>query len=186
MQDSGELWNKKESVLRNKSTLVSIVSDREQPYVQTFLQQIMEAVPYSKCHGFNGLVEPYNSINDIIKVFQDSRICVLNVEQEVPPFYAFMAAACRCAIVINNTRWVNHVFADGESCFTYNANDVQSITQSIERLKADGPLLNSMTENAFNIIKNEFNQDESTRKWMMKVLCHCLKCIKCLTLVVQV
>ncbi len=165
LQESGELWKKKESVLKNKSNLVSVFSDREEPYVQTFLQEITQVIPYSKVYGFNGLVDAYKTFDEMIEIFQNSRVCVLNIEGDVPPFYAFIAAACKCAIIVNNTRWVNHVFADGKSCLTYNGNDVEAIRQAVQKLE-DASLWDSMTQEAFNIIKSEFNQDDSTRKWV--------------------
>lgn len=110
-----------------------------------------------------GLSKPSKSIEELIKVYNTSRIFLNTAHLSPIPSSLLEAAAMECAIVSLNACGVSEFFTDGHDAFLVSSD--QEMRERLELLLVDDNLCKEMGKNARQTIIKKCSMDRFVNDW---------------------
>jgi glycosyltransferase involved in cell wall biosynthesis len=96
--------------------------------------------------------------------FNELKLLVIPSYTEGLPNVMLEAMACGTPVLANNVGSIPDVVVDGKTGFIMKNNSARYVANDIEKI-LNSPKLNEISHHAYNLVKNQFSKDKTSKKW---------------------
>ncbi len=123
-------------------------------------------------YGLEGIVENLGILayEDTARLYRDSDLGVVLMLTRHPSYIPLELMASGCLVVTNVNSWTSWLLRDGENCLL-SQTTATAIAETIQRGLLDFELRKRITENALEMVKNEYLDWSSQAENVYKYLC---------------
>ena len=141
-----------------KVVFVGDYQNSEPPYLGSKIKGMFKG-----CNNviFTGLIHH----EKVAEYFNEMRILVLPSYSEGIPHVVLEAMACGTPVLVTPVGALPDVIRDGETGFLLNSNDPEHITDRIVELLGKPELLEKVSLNAYNYVRENFSYEKTLEAW---------------------